>query len=163
MRTWPEEFLIEYLFGVSIIPPSPASISSTFMISNRTCHDYLTNLLLEDKMFQVCQLVQTTRSAEVAGEIVIRGHFKPGSLKRRKGYQGHIWWRGGLYMYIAYISPCLPECVYGIAKSNNFTSVFPLSIQVRDLMFHFLDEASSSSSSPSPSSLTTSPPQQACP
>ena len=35
-------------------------------------------------MFQVCQLVQTTMSAEVAGEIVMRGHFKSGSLKRQK-------------------------------------------------------------------------------
>ena len=124
MRTWPEEFLIEYLFGVSIIPPMLASISSTCIISDRTCHNYLTNLLLEDEMFQVCQLVQTTRSAEVAGEIVIRGHFKSGSLKRGKGYQRHIWWRGGLFivhiMYIVYFSPCENVCrIY--AKSNKFT------------------------------------------
>ena len=107
MRTWPEEFLIEYLFGVSIIPPMLASISSTCIISDRTCHNYLTNLLLEDEMFQVCQLVQTTRSAEVAGETVIRGHFKSSSLKRGKGYQRHIWWRGGLFMYILCIWPIL--------------------------------------------------------
>ena len=112
MRTWPEEFLIEYLFGVSIIPPRLASISSTCMISNRTCHDYLTNLLLEDEMFQVCQLVQATRSAEVAGEIVIRGHFKSGSLKRQKGLSGtYLVARRSAYVYvIAYISPCQNVC-----------------------------------------------------
>ena len=130
MRTWPDEFLMEYLFGVSIIPPMLASISSTCMISNRTCHNYLTNLLLEDEMFQVCQLVQTTRSAEVAGEIVICGHFKSGSLKRQKGNQSRTYLEARRSVQCTYILPTFHPArmcaiVHGIAKSNNFTSVFP--------------------------------------